>query len=423
MLWNQENEVRVIQRRLGLQHPGGRGLLQRPPPPRPRRLGPERRGRRPPDAAPTGNRCRRPQHGARPWAHEPHLRARSARSPSRPPSPSTPRPRRCRRAGDDVIGFGAGEPDFPTPAHIVEAAVAACRDPRNHKYTPTPGLPELRAAIAAKTAARLGLRRVAPQQVLVTNGGKHAVYNAFQTLLDPGDEVILPAPYWTTYPEAVKLADGVPVELPTTEADGFRVTVEQLEAARTPRTKVLRVRVAEQPHRRGVPGGRGRGDRAVGRRARRLGAHRRDLRAPHLRRPRVLVDAGGRPRAGRHVRRAQRRRQDLRDDGVARRLDDRPARLHRGRGQPAVAPDVERGQRRASAPRSRRSVGDLDAVAEMRAAFDRTRPRDARAARRDPRRHLPRAARARSTASRRSRACSAASSRVARRPRRSSSAS
>src|SRR5437762_4667954 len=113
-------------------------------------------------------------------------------------------------AGEDVIGFGAGEPDFPTPAHIVEAAAAACADPRNHKYTPTPGLPELRAAIAAKTRRDSGYE-VEASRVVVTNGGKHAVYNAFQTLLDPGDEVIIPAPYWTTYPEAVKLADGVPV--------------------------------------------------------------------------------------------------------------------------------------------------------------------------------------------------------------------
>jgi len=141
-------------------------------------------------------------------------------------------------AGEDVIGFGAGEPDFPTPAHIVEAAAAACADPRNHKYTPTPGLPEFRAAIAEKTARDSGYV-VESSQVVVTNGGKHAVYNAFQTLLDPGDEVIIPAPYWTTYPEAVKLADGTPVEVFAPESAEFRVTVEQLEAARTARTKVV----------------------------------------------------------------------------------------------------------------------------------------------------------------------------------------
>ncbi|MGZ4690256.1 MAG: pyridoxal phosphate-dependent aminotransferase [Acidimicrobiia bacterium] len=141
-------------------------------------------------------------------------------------------------AGEPVIGFGAGEPDFPTPAHIVEAAVAACRDPVNHRYSPTAGLPQLRAAIAEKTARDSGYA-CEPAQVLVTNGGKHAVYNTFQTLLDPGDEVLLPAPYWTTYPEAIALAGGQPVALPTTESTGFRVTVAQLEAARTTNTKAL----------------------------------------------------------------------------------------------------------------------------------------------------------------------------------------
>jgi len=141
-------------------------------------------------------------------------------------------------AGEDVIGFGAGEPDFPTPPAIVEAAAAACADPKNHRYTPTPGLPELRVAIAAKTLRDSGYE-VDPSQVIVTNGGKHAVYNTFQTLLDPGDEVILPAPYWTTYPEAIKLADGVPVEVFAPAAAGFLVTVDQLEAAYTERTKAL----------------------------------------------------------------------------------------------------------------------------------------------------------------------------------------
>ncbi len=143
-----------------------------------------------------------------------------------------------KAAGEPVIGFGAGEPDFPTPAHIVEAAAEACRDPRNHRYTPTNGLPELREAIAAKTLRDSGLT-VDPGNVLVTNGGKHAVYNTLLTLLDPGDEALLPAPYWTTYPEPIRLAGAIPVELPTTEETGFRVTVEQLEAARTPRTKLL----------------------------------------------------------------------------------------------------------------------------------------------------------------------------------------
>jgi len=143
-----------------------------------------------------------------------------------------------RAEGADVIGFGAGEPDFPTPDHIVEAAVAACRDPKNHRYTPAPGLPELRAAIADKTLRDSGVE-VDAAQVLVTNGGKHAVYTAFAVLCDPGDEVICPAPYWTTYPEAITLAGGVPVVVDTDDTTGFKVSVEQLEAARTDRTKVL----------------------------------------------------------------------------------------------------------------------------------------------------------------------------------------
>ena len=143
-----------------------------------------------------------------------------------------------KAAGEDVIGFGAGEPDFPTPEHIVEAAVAACRDPKNHKYTPAGGLPELRSAIAEKTKRDSGYE-VKASQVLVTNGGKHALYDAFATLLDPGDEALLPAPYWTTYPESIKLAGGVPVVVQTDISTGFKVTVEQLEAALTPRTKLL----------------------------------------------------------------------------------------------------------------------------------------------------------------------------------------
>ncbi len=143
-----------------------------------------------------------------------------------------------RAQGERVIGFGAGEPDFPTPAHIVEAAVEACRDPRNHKYTPTAGLPELREAVADKTARDSGYE-VRPDQVLVTNGGKQAVANAFAVLCDPGDEVLVPAPYWTTYPEAIALAGGVPVAVPAGADAGFRVGVDALEAAAGPRTKVL----------------------------------------------------------------------------------------------------------------------------------------------------------------------------------------
>jgi aspartate/methionine/tyrosine aminotransferase len=141
-------------------------------------------------------------------------------------------------AGEHVIGFGAGEPDFPTPAHIVEAAVAACRDPANHHYTPTGGLPALRQAIADKTERDSGLV-VTPAQVLVTNGGKQAVANAFAVLCDPGDEVIVLAPYWTTYPEAIRLAGGTPVFVNSDETTGFRSTVEELEAAWSPNTKVL----------------------------------------------------------------------------------------------------------------------------------------------------------------------------------------
>ena len=140
--------------------------------------------------------------------------------------------------GESVIGFGAGEPDFPTPDAVVAAAEAACRDPRNHRYSPTAGLPELREAIADKTRRDSGLD-VAASQVLVTNGGKQAVANAFAALCDPGDEVLVPAPYWTTYPESIALAGGIPVVVGTDSASGFRVTVEQLEAARTSYTKVL----------------------------------------------------------------------------------------------------------------------------------------------------------------------------------------
>jgi aspartate aminotransferase len=143
-----------------------------------------------------------------------------------------------KAAGRPVIGFGAGEPDFPTPAEIVQAAVAACPDPANHRYTPAAGLPALREAVAAKTA-RDSRYQVEPSQVLITNGGKQAVYQAFATLLDPGDEVLLPAPYWTTYPEAIALAGGRTVVVRTDESTGYLPGVEQLDAARTERTKIL----------------------------------------------------------------------------------------------------------------------------------------------------------------------------------------
>ncbi|QCU77449.1 pyridoxal phosphate-dependent aminotransferase [Citricoccus sp. SGAir0253] len=148
------------------------------------------------------------------------------------------RAKALKAAGRPVIGFGAGEPDFPTPDYIVEAAVEAARDPRNHRYSPAAGLPELRQAIADKTLRDSGVRLEA-SQVLVTNGGKQAVYNTFATLLDPGDEVIVPTPFWTTYPESIRLAGGVPVEVFAGPETGYKVSVDQLEAALTERTKVL----------------------------------------------------------------------------------------------------------------------------------------------------------------------------------------
>ena len=143
-----------------------------------------------------------------------------------------------KAAGRPVIGFGAGEPDFPTPGYIVEAAQRACAEPRFHKYTPAAGLPELRQAVADKTARDSGFE-VTAGQVLITNGGKQAVFQTFAALLDPGDEVLVPAPYWTTYPEAIQLAGGVMVPVATDESTGYLASVADLEAARTERTKIL----------------------------------------------------------------------------------------------------------------------------------------------------------------------------------------
>lgn len=150
----------------------------------------------------------------------------------------TTKAKAMRAAGAPVIGYGAGEPDFATPDHIVAAAIEAARDPKNHKYTPAVGLPEVRQAVADVTRNNTGLDATA-QQVVVTNGGKQAVYLTCQALIDPGDEVLLPAPYWVTYPEAIKLAEGVPVSVPTDESTGYRVTIDQLDAARTDKTKML----------------------------------------------------------------------------------------------------------------------------------------------------------------------------------------
>ncbi|MDQ3987184.1 MAG: pyridoxal phosphate-dependent aminotransferase [Actinomycetota bacterium] len=143
-----------------------------------------------------------------------------------------------KAAGENVIGFGAGEPDFPTPEHIVRAAAEAARHSPYHHYTPAAGLPELRAAVATKTKRDSGYA-VEPAQVLISNGGKHALYNAFMSIVDPGDEVLVPAPYWVSYPEMVKLAGGEVVELTTTEETGFQVTIDQLDRALTERTKAL----------------------------------------------------------------------------------------------------------------------------------------------------------------------------------------
>jgi aspartate aminotransferase len=140
--------------------------------------------------------------------------------------------------GRPVISYAAGEPDFPTPAHIVEAAAIAVRDPKNHRYTPAAGLPEMKEAIVQKTLEDSGTK-ITPSQVIVTNGGKQAVYQAFQVILDDGDEVLVPAPYWTTYPEAIKLAGGKQIDVFAGSDQGYKVTVEQLEAAYTPKTKAL----------------------------------------------------------------------------------------------------------------------------------------------------------------------------------------
>ncbi len=150
----------------------------------------------------------------------------------------TAKAKQMRAEGESVIGFGAGEPDFATPRPIVEAAIQAATDPKYHRYTPAAGLPALREAVATKTMRDSGYE-VDPSQVVITNGGKHAVYLACQALIDPGDEVLLPAPYWVTYPEAVSLAGGVPVIVPTDESTNFTVSVEALEAATTQKTKML----------------------------------------------------------------------------------------------------------------------------------------------------------------------------------------
>ena len=170
-------------------------------------------------------------------ADDPVVSARAARIEPSATLAISAEARRLKAAGVPVIGFGAGEPDFPTPDHIVDAAALAMKDPAMHHYTPSAGLPKLREAVAASMEGD-GVA-VDPSQVVVTNGAKQAVFTAFQILLDPGDEVLIPAPYWVTYPTAVELAGGVPTFVPTDDRAGFFVTVEQLEQARSSRTKAL----------------------------------------------------------------------------------------------------------------------------------------------------------------------------------------
>ena len=268
--------------------------------------------------------------------------------------------------GRPVISYAAGEPDFATPDYIVEAALAATRDPKNYRYTPAAGLPELREAVAAKTLRDSGLE-VGAGQVVVTNGGKQAVYQAFQVLLDEGDEVLVPTPYWTTYPEAIKLAGGRQVDVFAGADQGYLVTVEQLEAARTDRTKVLLFVSPSNPTGAVYAPEQVQGHRRMGARARHLDRVRRDLPEPHLRRrrrrgaPARGVGRRGRARAREPDDPRQRRREDLRDDRLAPRLDGRPGRRDQGRRQPAVAPHVERVEhlaarrdRRAQRPAGRR---------------------------------------------------------------------
>ena len=230
-----------------------------------------------------------------------------------------------KAAGRPIVSYAAGEPDFDSPAHVVEAAERAARDPRNHHYTAAAGLPELREAIAAKTLRDSGLE-VAPSAVIVTNGGKQAVYQSIQTLVGEGDEVIIPSPYWVTYPEVVKLAGGTPVAVFAGADQDYRVTVEQLEAARTPAHQGAAVRLTVEPDRiRLLPRGDPR-HRRVGARARRLGRDGRDLPEPRLRRGARGLDRRGGAGARRADRARQRRREDVRDDRMAGRLDGRPRR-------------------------------------------------------------------------------------------------
>jgi aspartate/methionine/tyrosine aminotransferase len=290
-------------------------------------------------------------------------------------------------AGEPVIGFGAGEPDFPTPAHIVEAAVAACRNPKYHRYSPAAGLPELREAIAVKTERDSGFVTTAAN-VLVTNGGKHAVYNTFEALLNPGDEVLVPAPYWTTYPEPITLAGATPVVIATDFASEFKVTVRNSTppVRRAPR-RCSSYRRPTRP----APSTRAsrRSRSAVGPRPKDLAHHRRDLRTSRLRRSRVLVDRHIVPELGDRV---------VILNGVAKTYAMTGWRVGWMIGPPDLIKAATNLQSHstsnvcniAQAAALAAVSGDLTAVAEMRAAFDRRPPTDARAALRHRRRGLPR---------------------------------
>ena len=250
----------------------------------------------------------------------------SAASPSPPRSPSTRRPRRSRRPGGRSSGSAPASPTSRRPDYIVAAAVDGVQRPRQPPLHAGRGAfpPSRRRSRPRPRATRA--TRSTPAQVLITNGGKQAVYEAFATLLDPGDEVILPAPYWTTYPEAIRLAGGRPGRGSCRRDPGLPRHRRPARGGAHRAHQGAAVLLAVQPDGSRLPARAGRGDRPLGRRARPLGGHRRDLRAPHLRRRRGRVDAGRRALAGRPLRRAQRRREDLRHDRLAGRLDDRARR-------------------------------------------------------------------------------------------------
>ena len=253
-----------------------------------------------------------------------------------------------KAAGEDVIGFGAGEPDFPTPDAIVEAAAAACHDPANHRYTPTGGLPELRAGDRREDQARLGPRVAPSRRCSSPTAASRPSTTRSRRCSTRATRCCCRRRTGRPTPSRSPSAAACRSWCRPTVAAGFRVTIDQLEAALTPRTKALVFVSPSNPSGAVYPPAE---VEAIGRWAvgeGHLGRHRRDLRAPHLRRPRVLVDAGARARARRSVRRRERRRQDLRDDRLAGRLDDRPERRHEGRDQPAEPQHVERRRRLAA---------------------------------------------------------------------------